>query len=233
MDLKHIVEQLTREGIFTGGPPQFFESAGRLQMATLICEGVNPHSKVLDIGCGCLRAGYWLVRFLDPDCYCGIEPATQMLERGIDLLLTPELRSGKRPRFDSNDRFDFSVFGTRFDVFLARSIWSHASKAQIEGMLDSFVATANPDAFFLTSFYPATLFGRDGSRDYKGKAWVGRSHHSSRPGMACHSRRWIRDAARKRGLQVRELDYGVFNGQHWLKIAKNPSALADRGFGID
>lgn len=232
MDLKLIADELTREGIFTGGPPQFFEIAGRLQMATLIREGMRPESKLLDIGCGCLRAGYWLIRFLDPDCYYGIEPAKQMLERGIELVLTPEIQEAKRPRFDTNDRFDFSVFGSRFDIFLARSIWTHASKRQIEAMLDSFVATANPNAFFLTSFYPAVWFGRRGSRDYKGEAWVGRSHERSRPGQIHHSHKWIREAARRRGLQVRELDYGVFSGQHWLKIAGNPAVLVDSGFSI-
>jgi hypothetical protein len=54
-------------------------------------------------------------------------------------LLEPGVAAARRPRFDFNDEFDSSVFRERFDFFLARSIWSHASKAQIRAMLDGFV----------------------------------------------------------------------------------------------
>ena len=68
MTLAEICETLRQQGIFSGGPPQLFESAGRLQLATLVREGLYPYSRLLDVGCGCLRAGYWLIRLLDPGC---------------------------------------------------------------------------------------------------------------------------------------------------------------------
>jgi hypothetical protein len=98
----------------------------------LLKEGLYPESKVLDIGCGCLRVGYWLIHFLNPRCYFGMEPNRRMLEAGIEKILEPGLIDLKRPRFDCNADFDFSVFGERFDFFVARSIWTHASKTQIK-----------------------------------------------------------------------------------------------------
>jgi hypothetical protein len=71
----------------------------------------------LDIGCGCLRAGYWLIHFLNPRCYFGMEPNRTMLEAGIEKILEPGLIDLKRPRFDCNADFDFSIFGERFDFF--------------------------------------------------------------------------------------------------------------------
>jgi SAM-dependent methyltransferase len=153
MRLAEIADKLNREGIFTGGPPHLFEAAGRMQLATLLREGLQPSSRVLDIGCGCLRAGYWLVRLLDLGCYFGIEPNAQMLDAGIQYVLDGATRA-KKPRFDNNDQFDFSVFGVKFDVFLARSIWTHASKDQIQVMLDGFVQHSTPEAFFLSSYLP-------------------------------------------------------------------------------
>src|SRR6266576_6981480 len=82
--LQEIAQILHSQGIFTGGPPQYFEIVGRLQLATLLREGIYPQSKVLDLGCGCLRGGYWVIHFLDPGCYFGIEPAAAMLRQGID-----------------------------------------------------------------------------------------------------------------------------------------------------
>ena len=63
--------------IFLGGPTKFIEIVGRLQLIILLKEGLYPDSKVLDIGCGCLRGGYWLIHFLNPNCYFGIEPKYQ------------------------------------------------------------------------------------------------------------------------------------------------------------
>ena len=66
--MQEIAQMLHSQGIFTGGPPQYFEIVGRLQLATLVREGIYPQSKVLDVGCGCLRGGYWVIHFLDPGC---------------------------------------------------------------------------------------------------------------------------------------------------------------------
>jgi len=215
--INEIGKVLEAQGIFTGGPPELFENAGRLQISTLIREGLNPDAKLLDVGCGCLRAGYWLVRFLDPECYFGIEPNQQMLEAGIRNCLTPQLVLEKKPCFDTNDRFDFSVFGIKFKVVLARSIWTHASKLQIETMLDSFVANCSRGAFFLTSFIPAKLWGRG---DYRGDKWIGRSHQSQEPGLIRHSRSWIQRICESRQLSVKELPDKPFNSQRWLKISQ-------------
>lgn len=218
LKLHEIALQLDRDGIFTGGPPHLFESASRLQVATLVREGLHPFSRVLDIGCGCLRAGYWLVRMLDPDCYFGVEPNAAMLQAGIDRLLGPELVEFKRPSFDTNDRYDFSVFNSQFDVFLARSIWSHAPKNAIQSMLDSFARFASPEGFFLTSYYPARWFRR--SSDYAGTKWIGKSHTSSKAGQVCHKRSWIEQECRSRGLRLKQLEESPFNGQYWLKITR-------------
>lgn len=221
--LSDIAMQMDRAGIFTGGPPHLFESAGRLQVATLLREGLYPFSRVLDIGCGCLRAGYWLIRLLDPACYFGVEPNAAMLQAGVDHLLNPPLVALKRPSFDTNDRYDFSVFETQFDVFLARSIWSHAPKTDIQIMLDGFARFSSPDAFFLTSYYPAK-WGSRAASDYSGTRWIGKSHTSSKAGQVCHKRSWIEQECRGRGLAVVQLPDPPFNGQYWLKVTRLSSA---------
>lgn len=202
---------------FLGGPLHSFETAGRMQLQILLKEGLNPDSKVLDIGCGCLRGGYWLIHFLDPGCYFGIEPNRRMLEAGVQTILEPGQMDLKRPRFDDNPDFDFSVFGERFDFFMARSIWTHASKNQIRTMLDGFVRHSKPGATFLTSYRRASWLRRD---DYQAAKWVGKSPESDLPGMVRHSFRWIGGECRERGLFVEELNDETFRlgNQRWLKI---------------
>jgi hypothetical protein len=44
---------------FVGVPRDTFEISGRAQMVRLLENGLVPESRVLDIGCGVLRLGYW------------------------------------------------------------------------------------------------------------------------------------------------------------------------------
>jgi hypothetical protein len=209
--------RLLSERVFVGGPLEEFEIVGRLQLITLLRHGVYPHSRVVDIGCGCLRGGYWLIHFLNPDCYCGIEPNAEMLRAGQEALLEPGLLEAKRARFDSNDRFDTGVFGEKFDFFLARSVWTHASKKQIGLMLDAFDRDAAPDGQLLTSYLPALWPLRP---DYQGDEWVGRSHHGGEQGLVYHRFSWIRDECERRSLHVEQLEPDQRNSQVWLRVAR-------------
>ncbi len=204
--------------IFTGGPVDQFEIVGRQQFCLLINEGLNPDSLILDVGCGALRGGYWLIHFLRPKHYHGIEPNRTMLETALDNLFEPIIIKEKLPQFDYNFEFDFSVFGKKFNFFLARSIWTHASKLQIKNMLDGFNENSVDGAVFLTSYLSASW---PFYRDYNGSEWVGLSHDSNSRGLVRHRFSWIQAQCETRHLSVQELNYGIFNKQRWLQIRKN------------
>lgn len=199
-------ERLAKLGHQPGGPPEIFEPVGRHQFAKLIESGLLPDSHVLDIGCGCLRGGYWLIHFLRPGHYCGIEPNQGMLRAGIDVLLSPELLEEKRPRFDHNDEFDLTVFGRKFDFFLARSIWSHASLQQIERMLDQFIVCGSESSVFLTSYVRALK----PDAEYKGDEF-------SWPAVR-YLPETLHGVIRERGLEVVEEEEVAL--QTWLRITK-------------
>jgi SAM-dependent methyltransferase len=245
--LQEQAERVGGGGQFLGGPLANFERVGRLGFEVLLREGLTPTSRVLDVGCGSLRLGYWLMRFLDPGCYFGIEPAQERLRLGLDELLEPDVVERAQARFSANDDFDFSVFGETFDFVIARSIWTHASKPQIAAMLGSFAATSSGAGVFLASYYPASAWFKAGrrwprlqrvvtklplaelsptlarlpsafSKDYRGDTWVGRSHESDRAGVRKHSLRWIASEADRHGLRVQLMPYPVFHHQYWLRL---------------
>src|SRR5678816_1524580 len=208
MNLQQRAEMLG-EKTFLGVPVKDFEKGGRELLIYLLNAGLNPDSKVVDIGCGVLRGGYWLIHFLDPECYFGIEPHAGRLETGTRTILEPDVLEAKRPRFDTNPHFDTSVFGQKFDFFLAYSVWTHASKPQIQAMLDSFLRDSKDGGAFLVSYLPA------GWRrpDYQGDKWNGTSHESDVPGCIYHSLRWIKAECERRGLDTRELGRDKTYGQ--------------------
>src|SRR5207249_4171037 len=59
--LQQRFEALSR-GKFLGVPTEDFAFAGREQLEFLLRAGLQRSSLMLDIGCGVLRAGYWLIR---------------------------------------------------------------------------------------------------------------------------------------------------------------------------
>ena len=214
--LRILSERLMHENGFQGVPTEDFEESGRLQFMSLLKEGLVPESRVLDIGCGVLRLGYWLIRFLDAGCYFGIEPAKGRVDLGRKYLFSQELLRQKSPHFDFNETFDTGVFDQKFEYFIAGSIWTHCDKHSIRIMLDGFIQNSTEDAVFLTSFIPAT----SDQDDYMGSGWVGTSHKSEIAGVIRHSRFWLEQECESRKLNLTELSPSPITGQHWLGIRK-------------
>jgi hypothetical protein len=185
-----------------------------------------PSHKVLDVGCGCLRGGYWCIQFLDAGCYFGIEPNDSMLELGKQRIVGEDVIRARRPSFSNRDDFDFSTFGVKFDFVVARSIWTHAAPTQIALMLDQFLANRTENAVFLASYLPATA----DKPQYAGKEWIGRSHNSATAGVVTYRLDWISDLCAARSLVVRELEHNILN-QTWLRIGRDhgDSEIARRG----
>ncbi|MEM1183137.1 MAG: class I SAM-dependent methyltransferase [Acidobacteriota bacterium] len=209
-------EKMMDEQGFLGVPRETYEVGGRAQFVRLLEHGLLPESRVLEIGCGTLRIAYWLLRFLEPGHYAGIEPARDRVELGRQYLFEPATLDRARPRFDFNAEFDTTVFGTPFDYFLAGSIWTHCSKAHIETMLDGFLKVTPPTGLFLTSYLPAA----SPEEDYRGDTWVGTSHESTVPGVIRHDLAWIRSACERRELSVTELPGLDCDSQYWLRIER-------------
>lgn len=228
------------EGIFIGCPLKDFARSSRDPFELARARGLRTDSMVLEIGGGCLRVGYWFIEFLEPSRYCCIEPNERMLAAGRKYLLG-NLENHKEPVFDTNDSFDFAVFERRFDFLIAFSIWTHAAKPQIETMLEQFSEVGSKNAQFIASFLPAvslpvllirSIFNlrtliwsilnlrTPWPRDYTGTKWVGRSHHSEKPGMVAHNKTWIVNAASRYGLNVEFLTGVNTLSQSWLVVRK-------------
>lgn len=137
---------------YSGGPINDFESVGRDGFISLLRNGLLPSSKVLDFGCGSLRLGYWLIRFLDPDCYFGIEPIKKGVEAGLKYAIGNDLTVFKRPRFRFTSDNDITGFGEQFDFVIARSIFTHACPGMLLAVLKSF-SISSPNGIFLASYW--------------------------------------------------------------------------------
>jgi SAM-dependent methyltransferase len=209
-----------KTGHYSGGPIQSFETAGRETLMALLVHGLLPTHRVLDFGCGSLRLGYWLIRFLDPDCYFGIEPVKKGVDAGLELAIGKELADFKRPRFSFNADSNMGVFKLPFDYVVARSILTHTAPAMLATVLNSFRETC-PDGVMLASYWRADGPVIHDPQNVKGIVAVGDElppDDARFIAVVRYTYAYMQRAAAAAGLSVVELDRRPINKQIWLKF---------------
>jgi cyclopropane fatty-acyl-phospholipid synthase-like methyltransferase len=118
------------------GPFDQYDVMGATQFALLYALGLRQHHRLLDVGCGSLRAGRMFITYLASRHYVGVEPNTWLIEEAIEHQLGRDLLSIKQPTFRATDCFDFDGLGS-FDFVVAQSIASHAGPSLVPTMLDA------------------------------------------------------------------------------------------------
>ena len=168
-------EQSVRERVQSGQHREvvggLWEEIGTLTFNYLATHGLTPRSRVLDVGCGCLRVGVHLVDFLEPGNYYGLDLSQALLEVGYDVELRHKDLQWKLPRQNllCDADFDFGRFPgrRRFDVAVAQSLFTHLPLNHLKLCLANLALHTTPEA---TLF--ATVFLCPDDRD-----WTQPLHH--------------------------------------------------------
>lgn len=130
---------------------------GDLQLAMLVNQGLRPHHRLLDIGCGALRAGVRLMRYLEPGHYHGLDKERALLDAGVQIEMPAFGVQDRQPRLALSDDFDLSTFGdTRFDYMIAQSVFSHLPPELIERCLAQVMPALAPGGWFLATYFQST-----------------------------------------------------------------------------
>lgn len=156
---------------YVGG---LWEQVGRLQFEFLLKEGLRPEHVLLDIACGSLRAGVWLIPYLEAGHYLGIEKERSLIEAAVEHELAEAVREVKRPRLIVDDAFAFEKFERRPDVAIAQSLFSHLPPADIDRCFAKLRAVMAADGrFYATFFETATAEDRaEAAHDHKHFAYT-------------------------------------------------------------
>ncbi|MBB5517216.1 class I SAM-dependent methyltransferase [Amphiplicatus metriothermophilus] len=141
---------------------------GATQFALAISLGLQEEHRVLDVGCGSLRAGKYFIQYLLPDRYFGIEPNAHLWRTALEKEVGQDITKIKRPRFSAREDFQFDDSGVAFDCVLAQSIFSHTGFDQFEMALRVIRNQLKPDGQFLftaideeSSSYAKSLSGEE------------------------------------------------------------------------
>jgi len=186
------------------GPPKKYDLVGAMQFNLLTSFGLRDYHKLLDIGCGSLRAGKIMIPFLRKGNYYGVEPNKWLIEDGIKYELGEEIISLKSPSFSYSSEFEFQTFHEKFDFLIAQSIFSHSSSNQIDKCLKEAKAVMKENGFFLATFVL-------GMNNYTGTEWT-------YPACVEYRHDYILKLIKKHNLDAIKTKWLHPNGQTWYVI---------------
>lgn len=151
--------QLTDAEIASGEHRKFvggmWEEIGLLQFEFLKKMGLMPGHRLVDIGCGCMRAGVYLVPYLENRRYHGVDINASLIDAGRKELKKDPGNAGKLPDLRVNDQFDIVQFGVQFDYALATSVFTHLYINHICRCLVQVKNTLAPGGRFFATFFLA------------------------------------------------------------------------------
>jgi ubiquinone/menaquinone biosynthesis C-methylase UbiE len=121
---------------------------GKLQFDYLVKHGLRPNHSVLEIGCGNLRAGWRLIRYLHPGKYYGIDISPDILLAALKTVEDFGLQH-KLPHLVVVENLRFSYLPDQyFDIVHAHSVFSHAPIDVLDECLKHVGRVMKPSGFF-------------------------------------------------------------------------------------
>jgi arylamine N-acetyltransferase/SAM-dependent methyltransferase len=111
--------------------------------------GLEPHHRLLDVGCGTLRGGIHLIPFLEAEKYVGIDPNPLFIRIAQRLIQETNLQHLK-PRITNIDNFESN---DRFDFILTQSVLNHLNEDQLHSLVDKIRVLLESDGTWISTVY--------------------------------------------------------------------------------
>ncbi|MBH5322439.1 class I SAM-dependent methyltransferase [Aurantiacibacter sediminis] len=123
---------------------------GKLQFDFLLSNGLTPDKRFLDVACGALRLGQFMIPYLDKGHYHGLEGEKALVDGGLREEVPHPLIDLKAPQFYFNYEFDVPA-EERFDFMIAQSLFTHLVPDDIRKCFAKLRRNASDDCkFFFT-----------------------------------------------------------------------------------
>lgn len=130
-----------------GGECDNWHNIGKMQYHYLVANGLQPKHVFLDLACGCLRLGQWLIPMLDKGNYYGLDGSEKLVKLGIEQEMLYNICNVKKPVFSFN--YDFNLdFIESFDFAMAHSLFTHLTEHDIQTCLTNVKAKMHTTSKF-------------------------------------------------------------------------------------
>lgn len=151
---------------FSSGAKQDTESfaeRARYILDFLIAAGLRPDDRCIEYGCGSLRVGQHLIRYLETDHYFGLDLVDDFYRAGLNLLPSDLVRE-KQPRFGVigerglQDGADFMP-----TVIVAISVLKHVPVDELKVFFSKILSMSGPKTRVFISFGESKVTARAGA----------------------------------------------------------------------
>ena len=201
------------------GPPHQYDFMGATQFRLLTALGLRETHSVVDIGCGSLRAGRYLIAYLLPGHYTGIEPNTWLWQEAVDKELGRDFIEINRPRL--LDEADFRMTGVgdeSADFIVAQSIYSHTGSDLFEASLAAAARCLAPQGQFLLTII------RDGDAGAQTMPRLAETQGWVYPDCVGCDPADLQARCAALGLEIQELPW-FHPRQTWYRAVKDPALV--------
>jgi len=141
------LDNITRNGAikFVGSDSRHdFDLMGKDHFDYLMYHGLKPNHTFFDVGCGALRTGQHIIPYLNSGNYFGLDRMPELIEYGLNEVLTPEIVFEKTPKFSVNNAFNCTFVDKPVDFVWCQSLMSHLSVFDIKHCLNNVKETLSP-----------------------------------------------------------------------------------------
>jgi SAM-dependent methyltransferase len=134
-----------------------WDEVGALQLQFLRGEGLRPHHRLLDVGCGAGRAGWRFANYLNHGNYYDVDKRENRIRAAREQVFPDNGLDPDTATFALRGDFDFSVFDAHgeFEYAIAQSAFTHVDYNTIVRCLVEMEDTLAPDGAFYATIFAA------------------------------------------------------------------------------
>lgn len=171
------------------GLPKAYKQKQKFQFDFLLSAGLKPDHRFLDIGCGVLRGGLPIIKYLNASCYAGVDLNAEAISIGLDQVQKHRLAYKQPSLIHVKGPLSDCVLPFEVDIAWAFSVLIHMTDGHVQDCLRFTRRVLTPGGVF----YANVNFG-----DAKDGVW------REFP-VKWRSFRYFEECAQSEGLAVRDL----------------------------
>lgn len=153
-----------------GTDSETWYTLGKRQYHFLISQGLEPHHNFLDVACGSLRLGQFLIPMLNIGCYYGLEAEKTLVSEGIKHEFLFDIIEKKSPKFSYGYNFDVS-FCPYYDYAIAQSLFTHLNEIDISLCFKQLNKISKKDSKFYFTFFEGDDNRNHKEESHPNKVW--------------------------------------------------------------
>lgn len=146
-----------------------WDEIGLIQFNFLKTHGLQPHHRLLDVGCGTLRGGLHFIDYLDPINYVGIEMSDMAVEYCRHSLERTGRSVAKHPSIIHNPDGSLQAVQhpyTNYEYILAQSVFTHLPPATISQHFASLKGVMHNTTRFFFTYFDGPVFTENTPKNF-------------------------------------------------------------------